>query len=249
MTAAIADLAPMHAPGAESWYHGMTYGWLVGEAIRRTDPAGRRIDAFVQEEVMAPLGIDSFFIAVPAGELGRVAELSGAPYPPDLPEGIPIRVGIPVAVDLQPANFNRHDVRQAEIPAVGGYATAAAVARLFAMLAGDGEIDGVRLLPAELVASMRTARENSEAPDPFLGGPARLSVGGFMLGGAKPAVGTREDTMFSIGAGGSIAWADHANDLAVAITHNRMYGHQPAEDDPQILIGNAIRKSLGAKGG
>jgi CubicO group peptidase (beta-lactamase class C family) len=249
MTAAIADLAPMHAPGAESWYHGMTYGWLVGEAIRRTDPAGRRIDAFVQEEVMAPLGIDSFFIAVPAGELGRVAELSGAPYPPDLPEGIPIRVGIPVAVDLQPANFNRHDVRQAEIPAVGGYATAAAVARLFAMLAGDGEIDGVRLLPAELVASMRTAREDSEAPDPFLGGPARLSVGGFMLGGAKPAVGTREDTMFSIGAGGSIAWADHANDLAVAITHNRMYGHQPAEDDPQILIGNAIRKSLGAKGG
>jgi CubicO group peptidase (beta-lactamase class C family) len=198
---------------------------------------------------MAPLGIDSFFIAVPAGELGRVAELSGAPYPPDLPEGIPIRVGIPATVDLQPPNFNRNDVRQAEIPAVGGYATAAAVARLFAMLAGDGEIDGVRLLPAELVASMRIARENSEAPDPFLGGPARLSVGGFMLGGAKPAVGTREDTMFSIGAGGSIAWADHANDLAVAITHNRMYGHQAAEDDPQILIGNAIRKSLGASSG
>lgn len=246
ITSAIADLIPLHAPGMESWYHGMTYGWLIGEAIRRTDPAHRRINAFVQEEVMKPMGIDSFFISVPESALSRVAELSGAPYPADLPEGVPIRVGIPASIDLQARNFNREDVRQAEIPAVGGYATASSVARLFAMLAGDGELEGRRLMPANLVASMRIARSNSDAPDPFLGGPAKLSVGGFMLGGAKPAVGPRADTLFSVGAGGSIAWADHALGLAVAITHNRMYGHQPAGQDPQLLIGDAIREAIAA---
>jgi CubicO group peptidase (beta-lactamase class C family) len=244
ITSAIADLIPLHAPGAESWYHGMTYGWLIGEAIRRTDPDHRGIDAFVQQEVMKPLGIDSFFISVPESELDRVAELSGAPYPANLPEGIPIRMGIPANVDLQADNFNRDDVRRAEIPAVGGYATASSVGRLFAMLAGDGVLGECRLLPENLMAMMRIARANSDAPDPFLGGPARLSVGGFMLGGAKPAVGPREDTLFSIGAGGSIAWADRQLGLAVAITHNYMYGQQPVDEDPQILIGNAIRQAV-----
>lgn len=244
ITDAIADLEPMHAPGAQTWYHGMTYGWLLGEAVRRTDPARRKPNRFLQDEVLGPLGIDSLFTSVPDGDLGRVAELSGAPYPADLPPGSPMRIGIPASVDLQPINFNRADVRQAEIPAVGGYASASALARLFALLANDGELDGVRLFPRALVETMRIARAGSEAPDPMLGGPARLSIGGFMLGGLIPAVGPREDTQFSMGAGGSLAWADHANALAVAITHNHMYGHLPPEEDPKVLIGNAIRAAV-----
>lgn len=242
ITAAIADLEPMHEPGAESWYHGMTYGWLIGEAIRRTDPQHRLIDRFLQEEVCKPLGIDSFFISVPVSERSRVATLSGAPYPRDLPDTSPLCIGLPHSVGLQAENFNRADVQHAELPAVGGYANASSVARLFALLAGGGELDGVRLLPEALVETMRVARANSDAPDPFLGGPARLSIGGFMLGGAKPAVGPRSDTLFSIGAGGSIAWADR--ELAVAITHNQMYMHQPPGEDPQVLIGDAIRAAI-----
>lgn len=245
MTAAIADLTPLHPSGAQSFYHGMTYGWLIGEVVRLTDPAGRPFERFVQEELCDPLGCDSLFLSVPDAVRGRVATLSGKLLPDDLPADTPIRIGIPQSVDLSPANFNRPDIQRAVVPAVGGYANADGPARVFAMLAGGGELDGVRLLSEATVAGLPTPRPGGDAPDPFLGGPARLSEGGYMLGGAKVAVGPHPDTMFSIGAGGSIAWADRRNGLAVALAHNRMYGHLPAEKDPQIRIGNLIRERLG----
>lgn len=244
MVAAIADLEPLHAPGAQSYYHGMTYGWLVGETVRRTDPQHRPFDRFVREEVCAPLGCDSLYLTVPRSVRARVATLSGKVLPDDLPPDVPLRIGIPQAVDLNPLNFNRPEVQSWAIPAVGGYSNADGVARIYAMLANGGELDGIRLLSRDRVEALSIARPNSDAPDPFLGGPARLSEGGYMLGGVKPAVGSRTDILFSIGAGGSIAWADRQNQLAVAITHNRMYP-TPKENDPQVRIGRLIRERLG----
>lgn len=246
MTAAIADLSPLHPPGAQSYYHGMTYGWLLGEMVRRTDPAHRPIDLFLEEEIRRPLALDALFMRVTDMERPRVATLSGAPYPDNLPDDSPLTIGIPHAVALQPAIFNRADLQAALVPAVSCFSNARSVAKVFGMLANGGEIDGVRLLSSATVASMAQARADSDAPDPFLGGAARLSVGGFMLGGDKVAVGPHEDTLFSVGAGGSIAWADRRNRLAVAITHNRLYGHQPADSDPQIAIGDIVRRHLGA---
>ncbi len=245
MTAAIANLVPLHPPGTESFYHGMTYGWLIGEAVRRTDPQRRPFEMFLREEVLAPLGADSLFLAVPDAVRDRVATLSGRAYPPEIPDGTPLRIGIPAAVDLQPEIFNRPDVQRAVIPAVGAYGNADSVARVFAMLAEGGALDGTRLLSEDRVRALAVPRPNSDAPDPFLGGPARLSEGGYMLGGARPAVGSRTDTLFSIGAGGSIAWADRHDRLAVAITHNLMYPGSPVEDDPQVKIGRLIRAGLG----
>lgn len=245
MTSAIADLVPMHAPGAQSYYHGMTYGWLLGEIVRRTDPRHRSFAGFVHDELFESLGANQLYYSVPSALRGQVAVLSGRPYPPDLPEGIPLRVGIPKAVDLQPEIFNREDVQSWVVPAVGGYGNAASVVRLFAMLANGGVIEGRRVLSAERVAEASTPRPGSHAPDPFLGGVAYLSQGGYMLGGNKPAVGTAADTMFSMGAGGSLAWADRRHGLAVAITHNRLY-HGPAPDaDSAMLIGRTIRSTLG----
>lgn len=245
MVAAIADLVPLHPAGTESFYHGMTYGWLIGEAVRRTDPQHRPFELFLRDEVLAPLGADSLFLSVPDTVRDRVATLSGRAYPPEIPDGTPLRIGIPKSVDLQPEIFNRPDVQRSVIPAVGAYGNAGSVARMFAMLAEGGALDGTRLLSEVRVRGLASPRANSDAPDPFLGGPARLSEGGYMLGGARPAVGSRTDTLFSIGAGGSIAWADRHDRLAVAITHNLMYPGPPIEDDPQVKIGRLIRGGLG----
>lgn len=245
MVAAIADLVPLHPPGTQSFYHGMTYGWLIGEAVRRTDPQHRPFEIFLRDEVLTPLGADSLFVSMPDAVRHRVATLSGRAYPPEIPEGTPLRIGIPAAVDLQPEIFNRPDVQRSVIPAVGAYATSDSVARVFAMLAEGGALEGARLLSEERVRGLAAPRPDSDAPDPFLGGPARLSEGGYMLGGARPAVGSRTDTLFSIGAGGSIAWSDRHDRLAVAITHNHMYPGSPVEDDPQVRIGRLIRAGLG----
>jgi CubicO group peptidase (beta-lactamase class C family) len=59
--AELAGTEPVYEPGSRTHYHGTTFGWLLAETLRRAD--GRRIDAYLQEEVCRPLGIDSMFLA------------------------------------------------------------------------------------------------------------------------------------------------------------------------------------------
>jgi CubicO group peptidase (beta-lactamase class C family) len=243
MTRSIAALSPLHTPGAQSFYHAMTFGWLIGEAVRRTDPKQRPFAQFVKDEICAPLGIEDFHFTIDDASRARVATLFGAGYP-ELPDASTMRVGMPKAVDLTPALFNLPAMQRVVNPAVGAYANAGSIARVFAMLAGFGILDGARLLSAERVRAAIPVRSNPEEKDPFLGAAVPLGVGGYWLGGKKPAVGSRSDILFSIGTGGSLAWADGQYNLAVAITHNLMhYGHTP-ENDPAAAIGRCIRAGL-----
>ena len=51
MTGALARSAPVWAPGTRSEYHGGTFGYLVGEIVRRID--GRSLDGFFRDELAA----------------------------------------------------------------------------------------------------------------------------------------------------------------------------------------------------
>src|SRR5262245_40758050 len=65
MTDALAAQAPWWEPGSASGYHAMTYGYLVGEVVRRA--AGTTVGAFFRDEVATPLGAD-FHIGIAADE-------------------------------------------------------------------------------------------------------------------------------------------------------------------------------------
>jgi CubicO group peptidase (beta-lactamase class C family) len=242
ITGQLADAAPLFEPGKRSFYHAMTYAWLLGEIVRRTDPARRPFEQYVREEIFAPLGIEGFYFTVNDTVAGRVAELSGAGYP-NPPDNSPMRQGIPAPLDLTPEIFNRPQTRRALLPAVGAYADARSVARLFALLANGGELDGVRLLSPQTVRALGKLRANSDEPDPYLGHSARLTAG-YWLGGDKPALSTRSNVIYSLGAGGSLGWADPDYQLSVAIAHNKMYSRQPPEVDPQLTIGLCVRRAL-----
>jgi hypothetical protein len=61
--------------------------------------------------------------------------------------------------------FGRPNVRRGSIPGAGGIMNARGVARLFAMLANEGELDGVRLPSAErLFAMLRLGCEKGLEP-------------------------------------------------------------------------------------
>src|SRR3546814_16070473 len=77
---------------------------------------------------------------------------------------------MPAAVDLVPPVFERPDVRRACIAGVGGIFNARDEARFWAMLAGGGALDGVRLLAADRVASFSNIRANGDEPDPVMFG-------------------------------------------------------------------------------
>jgi len=248
MTRAIADLAPLAEPGTKTLYLSMTFGWIVGELVRRADPRHRSLGQFVREEIGAPLNAPDLWIGVPDSQVHRIARQVDAlvAVPPQYLPPL-FQASMPPAVALEPRVFERPDVRRAEVAGVGGIFTARSQARFWAMLAGGGELDGVRLMSRELVATLNTPRANSEQPDPVMFGfPIPITVGGFWFGGDHPPVCSAKNprALCHPGQGGSIGWADPDTQLAVAICHNRLFNPTTRDEDAILTIADAVRGAL-----
>ena len=69
---ALAAQSPVWEPGTTHGYHAITYGWLVGEVVRRI--SGKSLGTFFADEVAGPLGLD-FWIGLPASEESRVSRI------------------------------------------------------------------------------------------------------------------------------------------------------------------------------
>jgi CubicO group peptidase (beta-lactamase class C family) len=163
IAAALAASEPAWAPGTAAGYHAVTYGWLVGELVRRID--GRTVGTFFREEVAEPLGIRTA-IGVPASEQGDVARIHGegmdrAPFPlrgmnnrsrkamrdpSKLIGKAAIGDGSVSIFDTPNDLMNNPRWLAAEVPAANGVTSAHDLARLFSLIACGGELDGVRLL-------------------------------------------------------------------------------------------------------
>jgi CubicO group peptidase (beta-lactamase class C family) len=253
MIGELAKMEALFAPGTASAYHSYTFGWIIAECVRRTDPRRRPFGQFVQEEICQPLGIDNLFIGIPDSAEPRIARLKNIPAPPaGTPAPGPLRSGaIPAQVGVVQEVFGRPDVRRACIPGAGGIMNARSEARFFAMLANGGQWGGVRLLSEQRVRSFTTPRANRGEVDKVLDRVLNLGIGGFHLGGESPpapaVIGSNPNTICHPGAGGSIGWADLDAHLAVGICHNRMFDAQTPQDNPLQPIGDAIRQALGVK--
>ena len=247
MISFIERLEPLFEPGTQNAYHQLTYGWLLSELVRRADPEHRMIDQFVYEEIGKPLSAPDLWIGLPDSQLPRVAKLwMGEDF--DWPAGSLFRVSLPLSVNLVPPIYERPDVRRAPLAGAGGIFTARSEARVWAMLANGGELDGVRLLSKERVAGFSVPRENPDQADPvFMGGSVPVGNNGYWLGSPNFPVASAKSprAICHPGMGGSIGWADPDLNLAVAITHNRMFNARDVEDDPLLPIANAVREALG----
>ena len=249
MTRAIADLTPLAEPGTKTLYLSMTFGWIIGELVRRTDPSHRSLGQFVQDEIAHPLGITDLWIGIPDAVVPRVAKQYDA-MPVVPPEYLPplFAASMPSQVALSPIVFERADVRRAEIAGVGGIFTARSEARFWAMLAAGGELDGVRILSRKLVKTFYQARSNSEERDAVMFNIALpISLGGYWLGGSYPPVCSVQTSraICHPGQGGSIGWADPIDNFAVAICHNRLFNASNVEEDAIFTIATAVRYALG----
>jgi CubicO group peptidase (beta-lactamase class C family) len=244
----IAALEPL-LPVGSTGYASLSYGWLLGELVCRTDPARRGFAQFVREDILEPLGIDDFYLGMNGQQHDRVAELTTAGTLRTAPP--PLRAqAMPPSVEPG-VLWNNPVLYDAVVPGAGGIANARSVARLFAMLAGLGTFNGHRVLSADRVLSFTEPRPNSDHSDPVLGQVPWIGVGGYWLGGqsppAEPIIGTGPHILASNGAGGSIAWADLDSGLAVAICHNRMFRivpPLPPDEHPFHEIGEYARSLI-----
>ncbi|HET6964704.1 MAG TPA: serine hydrolase domain-containing protein [Acidimicrobiales bacterium] len=248
---ALAAQAPLWAPGTRHGYHAVTFGWLVGEVVRRA--TGRSLGRYLAEEMAAPLGLD-LWIGLPAGEEHRVSrllppgnvrvsreELAAMP-PAQLdrlramadPDSLMQRALNPTD---PPFSFNRPELHAAELPAANGIGTARSLARLYA--ATIGEVDGVRLLEDSTVASATT--EQSSGPDEVLVADTRFGSGFFLPSPFSPLMGPR--SFGHSGAGGSLAFADPDSGVAFAYVMNQMQQGLAADPRPAELV-SALRATI-----
>jgi CubicO group peptidase (beta-lactamase class C family) len=229
MTKALADERPWWQPGSAHGYHVNTFGFLVGELVRRA--AGLSIGKFFRREVAEPLAADFHFGFAPEHD-SRTAEFtfsttSHEPEPVDggrEPEIDDRRRLLLARAYLNPPGLsgvgtvNTRAWRGAEIPSANGHATARAIARVYSALAAGGAIDGVRLLSAQTIDE--ATAEASSGEDFVLGRPSRFGLG-FQLTQPERSLGPNARSFGHFGAGGSLGFADPDARLSFGYAMNR----------------------------
>ena len=231
VTPAIESLArqrPIWTPGTALGYHAITFGWLAGELLARVD--GRRINQFVQDEIVRPLGAE-FWIGLPESEEHRVSTLEVAPAPTD---PVALRrmqdmyrrdafgyraLALGGKLRMAPENhFNRRDLHATEMPAANGITTARSLARIYA--ATIGEVDGVRLLSRDAMNAART--ERVYADDLTLLMPSRFGAGFWLHEPGTPMI--QDGSFGHSGAGGSLGFANPELGIGYGYVMNQMGG-------------------------
>jgi CubicO group peptidase (beta-lactamase class C family) len=241
IAAGVAAGAPAWEPGSRHGYHGVTFGWLVGELVRRI--SGASLGAFFEAEVATRLGGAAgnslaCSIGTPESALASVATVLEFPVRPG-------KEGALLAVDPESkagrsvlagahgslfadeqgrprfADFmNTPAVQKAEIGALGATATARALARVYATLA-SGE---------ELVSRASVERFRLEqvcGPDAVMRVPTRWAVGysleaPALVPGVPPMHGPSAGAFGHLGAGGQIGFADPSRLVACAFVRNHL---------------------------
>jgi len=226
MATALAAQAPWWEPGAAHGYHVNTFGFLLGELVRRT--IGASIGQMLRDEVARPLGAD-VHLGVPRSEHARIAEfLWTAPVPPlpDDPASLPEPVALqwntyfnPPGISGSDGWVNRAAWRDAELPSTNGHASARGLARVYAALAGGGTIDGVHVLAGETIAA--ATREQSCGDDLVLLRPSRFGLG-FQLTQPERPLGPNAGAFGHFGSGGALGFCDPDSGVAFGYVMNHM---------------------------
>jgi CubicO group peptidase (beta-lactamase class C family) len=255
MVGVLERATPAFEPGTASAYHALTFGWLVGELVQRV--TSLRLPEVVEAELAKPLGLDGLYIGAPDEARKRAAVLSlprsRGPSPeryrlvarvvqtvnrtlriPIDPSVIADGLFVPGGLEI----YFHPRVLEVPMPAVNGLFTARSLARLYATLAGGGQLDGVRLLSEKTLA--RATQVQDRRLDRVV--PVRMH---WRLGYHRVFTtrGSVPSGFGHFGYGGSGAWADPRRDLAVAMVNNRVSGG-PFGDIRMARIGAAAVRSV-----
>ena len=217
----LAAQKPWWEPGTKSGYHLITFGYLLGELVRRI--TGKSLGTFFKENVSDPLKAD-FHIGLPEEYDFRVGELIPPPHL-DLsqlgdidPQSIAMRSLISTAGVSVEATKSRA-WRAAEIPATNGHGNARSVAKITATIACGGSLDGVYLLSLKTIE--KALEEQSYGTDLVLMVPIRFGLG-LGLQNKELPIGPNQRILYWGGWGGSVCIMDLDAKLSIAYVMNKM---------------------------
>jgi CubicO group peptidase (beta-lactamase class C family) len=250
MVGRLEEEAPFWEPGTRNGYHMLSFGWTVGELVRRV--SGRSLGTFLREEVAGPAGAD-VWLGLPEAEERRVARV--IPFVPDprspsaFTEAVRRdRQGVSALALLNQGRFNPNarEAHAAEIGGGGGLASARGLADLYRPLA----LGGGDLVDPDTLVRMGEVAVATDC-DATLLIPTRFSLG-FMksMDNRRRRSGDRESAILSsaafghVGAGGSIGFADPPARMSFGYAMNRMGPGMLLNERGQGLV-DAVYRSLG----
>ncbi len=239
---AIEAQAPLWKPGTAHSYHPITFGWLIGEVIRRI--TGELPGVWFARALAEPLGLRTW-IGLPAAERDAVAWMLGPigdPGPeidPVSERGITMGGAFPFPADENnEVSFNDPAIQAAQVPGAGAVSTAESLARLYA--ACVSEVDGPRLLTAASVDDAITVRAAGQQVYGHPDAGHRWGTGFLVHSLPRPMVGPR--SFGHDGAGGHLAFGDDAHQVGFGYVVNQMGG---VDDERANLLSAAVRDCLG----
>jgi CubicO group peptidase (beta-lactamase class C family) len=258
MVDVLAREVPFFTPGTQQAYHGLTFGFLMGEVIRRV--TGKSLGRFFQDEVAGPLGIE-FWLGLPEENEPRVAPVIPAdPTAPGalVPTSFLTAFSNPASIQalqvintggyMMPGECDTRAAHAAELGSVGGITNARGLAGMYRPLALGGEYDGVRLLDEGQLA-IAGAVAGAVALDVALLVSSRFSLGFVKAIDNRrfPSPADRESILLSeeafghTGFGGSAGFADPRARLSFGYVMSRMGPGLGLNDRGQSLIDAAYR--------
>jgi CubicO group peptidase (beta-lactamase class C family) len=215
--AALARQKPMWTPGRKTSYHAMTWGYLVGEVIRRA--SGQTVGQLIASHV-APRVAADVYVGVPQSLDALVAPMLRPRNPPDM-SGVqmpPEAIAALVNPQLDGEVCNARAWRAAEIPAANGHASANGIARVYAALANKGQLDNQRLMTGQTIMTMTQAQR--ERTDLLLGFTDNWAMG--MCFNQMNMLGPSPKTFGHGGWGGSIGAANVEAQVGIGYVCNQM---------------------------
>lgn len=237
-TAALARQRPMWTPGRKTSYHAMTWGFLVGEVVRRA--SGQSVGQLIASHVAARVAAD-FYVGLPQSLEGLVAPMlrprnppavSGVPFPPEA-------IAALVNPQLDGEDCNSRAWRAAEIPAANGQASANGIARVYAALANGGQLDSQRLMKGETLMTM--TQLHKDRTDLLLGFTDNWAQG--MCFNQQGMLGPSPKTFGHGGWGGSFGCANLEKQVGIGYVCNQM-GAQLVGDPRGAGLCNAVWECL-----
>ncbi len=249
----LAETEPDFHPGTANAYHAVTFGWLVGELVRRV--SGMSFPDFVQKRIVEPLALDGLYVGEAHGNLDRIADLVGLPalrrfgaaplstkY--DVPSWLPSR-GLRSFVrrGLAPRHvkelFAHPAFWKACLPALNGVCTARSLAKMYSALSLSGELEGVRLIDEHVLAE--SAKVQSKRADKVVIYPLHWRLGYHR---ADALIMDVPKAFGHFGAGGTGGWANPELGLSAALIHNG-FPFSVAGQIRTVMMTAAVYRSLG----
>ena len=249
----LAKTEPDFHPGTANAYQAVTFGWLVGELIRRV--SGLTVPEFIAQRIVKPLNLDGLYIGEADTQMDRIADFVGLPElqrhgakPLDTDYRVPFWVRSKQLRDLgrrglTPRHakelFSHPSFWKACLPAMNGVATARSLAKMYAPLAMGGELDGVRLVSEEVIrkaSEVQTKRADRVTLYPLHWKLGYHRTDAFLMD-VPAAFG-------HFGLGGAGGWANPEHRLSFAFLHSGF----PATIIGQtrtVMMTAAVYESLG----